>query len=180
MKRLQRAAVLTTLADRLRERGSWCGETHLQKATYFLQELLNVPVEYEFILYKHGPFSFDLRDELSTMYADGLLKLKPQAPPYGPTVVTTPDGKVFQERFPKTLGRHEKRIDFVARRLGDKGVSALEGLTTALYVSREMGTETPVSERAKRLHSLKPHISNEQAKALVEEVDTIAVAASQL
>ncbi|MEW6249088.1 MAG: hypothetical protein AB1716_00450 [Planctomycetota bacterium] len=174
MNRLQRAAVLTTLADKLRERGSWCGETHLQKAAYFLQELLNVPIEFEFILYKHGPFSFDLRDELAAICADGLLELKPHAPPYGPTIVTTADGKVIQERFPKTLTRHQMSIEFVAEKLGDKGVSALEGLATALYVAKEAGTNAPAAGRAKRLNALKPHIAADQARAFVEEVDRIA------
>ena len=64
MTRLQRVAVLTKLTEKLHESGSWCGETHLQKAAYFLQELFNVLLVYEFILYKHGPFSFALRDEL--------------------------------------------------------------------------------------------------------------------
>lgn len=174
MNRLQRVAILTSLADKLRERGSWCGETHLQKATYFLQELLDVPLEFEFILYKHGPFSFDLRDELAAMCADALLKLKPHAPPYGPTIVTTADGKVIQERFPKTLNRHQTSIDFVAQKLGDRGVSALEGLATALYVAREAGTDAAVAERVKMLNALKPHIPAEQARAFVEEVGHIA------
>src|SRR6266545_4036200 len=64
MKRLQRAALLTELVEQMRAHDSWCGETHLQKATYFLQELLDVEMDYDFVLYKHGPFSFDLRDEL--------------------------------------------------------------------------------------------------------------------
>ena len=37
MERLQKAAILTELADQLRREGSWCGHTHMQKATYFLQ-----------------------------------------------------------------------------------------------------------------------------------------------
>ena len=48
MKRLQRAAIVTELAEQLTAQGSWCGETHLQKATYFLQELLEVPTGFEF------------------------------------------------------------------------------------------------------------------------------------
>jgi len=180
MNRLQRVAILTTLADQLRERESWCGETHLQKAAYFLQELLNVPIEREFILYKHGPFSFDLRDEMAAMCADGLLRIQPQPTPYGPTIVTTPNAKRIQERFPKTVGQHQKRIDFVARNLADKDVLALEGLATALYVSKKFGLKTSASERAKELHLLKPHISTEHAKAFIEDLDKIAAAASSL
>ena len=38
MNRLQlAAAVLLTLLDALKQRGSWCGETHLQKSVYVLQ-----------------------------------------------------------------------------------------------------------------------------------------------
>jgi hypothetical protein len=60
MNRLQRAVVLLSLLERLKERGSWCGETHLQKSAYFLQDMLSAPLGFDFILYKHGPFAFDL------------------------------------------------------------------------------------------------------------------------
>lgn len=82
MERLAREAVLLSLVEKLRQAGSWCGETHVQKATYFLQEVAGVPLGFPFILYKHGPFSFDLRDELTAMRADGFLTLEPRDP-YG-------------------------------------------------------------------------------------------------
>ena len=69
MERLQRAAVLLSLIEQLKDRGSWCGDTHIQKTTYFLQELLKVPLGFEFILYKHGPYSFDLEDEITALRA---------------------------------------------------------------------------------------------------------------
>ena len=79
MKRSQRAALLTLLNREMLRRGSWCGETHLQKATLFLQDLMGVDSGFEFILYRHGPFSFDLRYELSSMQADNLLELYGEA-----------------------------------------------------------------------------------------------------
>lgn len=78
MDRLKRGAILVQLVRELRENGSWCGETHLQKGTYLLQELTKVPLGLEFILYKHGPFSFDLRDELTGLRADEVIALQPQ------------------------------------------------------------------------------------------------------
>ena len=39
MNRIQRAAILTGLVNALRERGSWCGETHIQKAVFFSKNL---------------------------------------------------------------------------------------------------------------------------------------------
>src|SRR5439155_9345213 len=90
MNRLKRAAILSFLARDLRTKGSWCGETHLQKAVYVLKDMLEVPVPYDFILYKHGPFSFDLRAELTSFRADGIFALQLQPPPYCPKLVTTP------------------------------------------------------------------------------------------
>ena len=91
MERLQKAAILTELADQLRREGSWCGHTHMQKATYFLQDLLEVPTGYEFILYKHGPYSFDLSEEMTTLRADYLIEFDHKSPGYGPGAGAHPD-----------------------------------------------------------------------------------------
>ena len=56
IKRMQQDAVLLSLINEMKAEGSWCGETHNQKATYFLRELLGVPMNFEFILYEHGDY----------------------------------------------------------------------------------------------------------------------------
>src|SRR5712691_6659948 len=106
MDRLRRAALLTRLIEQLRQSGSWCGETHVQKATLFLQQLMRVPLGFDFILYKHGPFSFDLRDELTSLRADELVKLEPQQG-YGPRIVTTDRSAYIQELYSKTLEQYD-------------------------------------------------------------------------
>jgi len=180
MNRMKRAALLTELADKLRDQGSWCGETHVQKAMYFLQVLLEVPAGFQFILYKHGPYAFDQGDELTALEADGLMELRPQPAPYGPSLVTTPRSVEFRQRYPITLGKYAAQIAFIARTLGKKGVAELERLATALYVSREPGAASSVEERAQRLNALKPHVSLAQAREAVQELDRIAAAAKSL
>ncbi len=175
MDRLRKAAVITRLAQSLRERGSWCGETHIQKTTYFLQELLGVPLEFQFILYKHGPFSFDLRDELSALQADELLRPEPH-PPYGPKIVTTERAEYIQGLYPKTLAKYQEKIDLVTDRLGPADVATLERLATGLYVTRTAeGVEdaATMEARADELHRLKPHISVEEAGEAIREVDEL-------
>ena len=49
-----RCAVVVELAEKLRQRGSWCGETRLQKALFILQDLAKFDLGYKFIIYKHG------------------------------------------------------------------------------------------------------------------------------
>ncbi len=175
LNRLQRLAVISRLTDSLRENGSWGGETHVQKGAYFLQEMMDVPTGYDFILYKHGPFSFDLRDELTEMRADGLIELVPQQYPYGPKLSLTDHGKNLQNKFDKTLKKHGPAIESVAVTLGGKDVSELERLSTALFVSKELGSDASPEERAERLRELKPHVSDAMSLSAVKVVDELLV-----
>jgi hypothetical protein len=171
MNRLQGDAILVLLIEELRSRGNWCGETHIQKATYFLQELLDLPTGFDFVLYKHGPFSFDLREELSAMRADRFIAMRFECPPYGPSFVPDVGADFLRTRFRRTLSRHKVNIEFIADRLGKKDVKQLERLATALYVARTMGFEEPQDSRAERVHSLKPHITVAQARSATAAVD---------
>ena len=65
MKQNIRRAAISRLVEVMRAIGSWAGETHVQKCVYFMQGLLEVKMEYDFVLYKHGPYSFDLHNELA-------------------------------------------------------------------------------------------------------------------
>ncbi|WP_449244054.1 hypothetical protein [Desulfobacca acetoxidans] len=172
MDRIKNAAIILRLIDKLREKGSWCGETHIQKATFFLQELMQVPMEFDFILYKHGPFSFDLRDELTALRADGLIELEPRWP-CGPRLASTDLNEYIQKLYSNTIARYDKKITFIAEILGDKGVTELERLATALYVTKNRTFETLNAERAEELTELKPHITLESAKNAIEEIDSI-------
>lgn len=180
MNRVQRAAIITRLARKMREKGSWCGETHLQKAIYLAQELLEVPTGFDFILYKHGPFSFDLRDELTSLRADQLLNIEPQPRPFGPRFATTKRSEEIESLFPKTMRKIDKRLDFIAERLKGKGVSDLERLATALYVINQYTACTTLDDRAAKLHELKPHVSLADAQNAFEQVAEFETQAQDL
>jgi uncharacterized protein YwgA len=169
MERLRRASLLLATNEELRKAGSWAGETHMQKATYFLQELVNVPLEFEFVLYKHGPFSFDLRDELTFMRAQGFLRLEPQYP-YGPTLVAGEKSELLKHAFRNVIEEYLSRIRFVSKRLGTKTVTRLERTATALYVTLQAPADT---DRVRRLTHLKPHIALQDAQEAMSEVDQI-------
>jgi hypothetical protein len=178
MNQLAQEAVLVGLARRLHDRGSWSGETHLQKATYLLHELRDVPFDFNFILYKHGPFSFELRDELGSMRADRLLEREVQPPPYGPRIIVTDRGRELEGRFARTMDRYGEPLDWVADQLGDRGVVELERLATALWVTRELGEATDVDARAARLHEVKRHVTVSVAADAVREIDGMLIAAA--
>jgi hypothetical protein len=172
MKRLQKAVVLAELINKMNDYESWCGETHVQKTVYFLQELLKVPTGYEFVLYKHGPFSFDLRDEITDWRAYELFRWEPRHAPYGPSLRATSNAEKLGERYPKTRRRYEKQIAFVARTVGRKGVAELERLATALYVTATM-PKSGDEARSERIHELKPHVPMNLALKAVREIDEV-------
>lgn len=180
MNRVQRAAIITRLARKMREKGSWCGETHLQKALYLAQELLAVPTGFDFILYKHGPFSFDLRDELTALRADRLLTIEPQRRPFGPRFATTKRSEEIELLFPKTIGEFDAKLDFIADKLQGKGVSDLERLATALYVIHQYTACTTLDDRAAKLHELKPHVLLADARNAFEQVAEFEIQAQDL
>ena len=172
MDRMRTAALLTRLMEELRKNGSWCGETHVQKVAFFAQELTGIPMNFDFILYKHGPFSFDLRDEITSLRADGLVKLETRWP-YGPQLLPTERSQYVQSLYPKTLKKYEKDIKFVTHQLGDKDVVELERIGTAFYINKCKKKKVSVDEIATRLTDLKPHISREDAINAIKTVNEI-------
>jgi hypothetical protein len=172
VNRLAQEAVLVGLARRLDENGSWSGETHIQKAAFLLHELTNVPFDFEFILYKHGPFSFELRDELSAMRADRLLERQPQPAPYGPRIVVTERGEQLEHRLAKTMKRYGPAIDWIAAQTGPRNVLELERLATALWITRNTD-KTDNDERAEELTRIKPHVNRDAALTAVREIDEL-------
>lgn len=172
MKESQREALVLDFIRRLKEAGSWCGETHIQKSTYFLQEFAEIPLGFNFIFYKHGPFSFDLNDQLTALRGNGLVELRSHEP-YGPHLHTSASADEYLGLFPKTIARYESARDFVVDKLAGKNVAELERLSTALYVRLEMPNEADRT-RAKRIHQLKPHVSIQEALIALGDVESFA------
>jgi hypothetical protein len=137
-----------------------------------MQDLMRVPLGFEFIFYKHGPFSFDLRSELASLRADELVKLEPQRG-YGPRIATTDRSDYIQGLYSRTLEKYDGRVSFVTEKLGRRGVSELERLATALYVTKHIDSHSSVDERAAKLTALKPHVGRDEAMEAVAEVDRI-------
>ena len=176
----KRQALIVALIEEMSKRRSWCGETHIQKAVYCLQRGLRIPTGFRFVFYKYGPFSFDLRQEIGQMRANGLIEVDQQPYPYGPTLVLSASAEKLKHSFPKTIARFNSQLQFIAEKCAPLDASQLERLSAALYVIDEELPDESVEARAKRLTDLKPHVNPEEAKAAVEEVQGMLAEASAL
>jgi len=166
-----RCALIVDLLNKLREHGSWCGETHIQKAMYISQDLAKANLGYKFIMYKHGPFSFDLKDELAAMRANGIIELVFPQQGYGPTIHVTTFGERIYETNLENIEIYRKTNEFVAKWLAASDVRSLEKLATAYYVTKK-NPRDPIMVRAKKINILKPHvdmIAAEEAIKIIEQ-----------
>jgi len=158
----QRFALVALLAQKLKANGSWCGETHLQKASYFLFDRVGSALGYKFILYKHGPYSFDLSRELAEMKASRILDLSIRFRGYGPSFEVTYDGENLINGERENLNQYEEIIDRIAKMFKKKDVRELEKLATALYVSKKQETNN-INSISAEIHKLKPHVDVDSA-----------------
>lgn len=164
--------VLRTMS-RMWVHGSWCGETHIQKNMFFLQELVGIPFQWSFVLYKYGPFSFDLSYLIGEIHGYSLVKLVPQWG-FRPKIQVTELGKEFYQDHDEAHSKFDKGIEFVTKELGAKNVDELEQLSTGLHVSLDDTYKNQtVQARSKRLNELKPHIQLPDASFAIEQVDEL-------
>jgi len=168
MREMESASLLLALDTALVDHGSWAGETHMQKAVYCAQALLQVPFGFDFVIYKHGPYSFELADELAAMRANGFLEIIPR-PPYGPSLQPGPRSRLLANDFNELVGGQQEKLVFIARALGQKNVAELERIATLLYVQRKWADADPVQ----KLVELKPHVRREDATTAATELAKI-------
>ena len=174
MKEMERRALICLLVKEMREAESWAAETHIQKCVYFLQAMLNVPVGYEYILYKHGPYSFDLRRELAVMRARFQLDVEPRYP-YGPSFTLGDRGRLGLD----LVAQYNDAVEFVATEISTKAVGGLERLSTALYVHVE-SPDLMTAQAAQRINKLKPHVSTADAQEAINEIRRLRKSATEI
>lgn len=164
----QKAIVVEVLLE-LQSNGSWCGETHLQKSIYVLQAGLGVPTAYRFIMYKHGPYSFELNKSLFAMRANGIIGTT-QRRPYGDSLTVDGTTVRFSESVSVAIAPYRDAIRYVAQKFAGAGVGVaeLERRSTALFVLNELGSGQPDEKIAKRILELKPHVDMDSAMEAVK------------
>jgi hypothetical protein len=170
---LERQTLIYELIKALRKKDNWCGETHVQKTAYFFEEITGHRLSYQFILYKHGPYSFELSEDLSIMGAYRFVGDEIAHPAYGPRLKPNIEvEEMLLKDFGKLATEFARPMEFVTEKLSGCGVAVLERLATALYFTKH-NPEKGYAERARQINQVKPHISQALALEAVKQVDQI-------
>jgi hypothetical protein len=158
----------------LNEMDSWCGETHIQKTAYVAKVIERVPFESKFILYKHGPYSFDMNVVLNHMRSQNILVVTPQGT-YGSSYRLNEGlwaalGRAAGRRF----DAYDQQLRFVCTQFARRKVAELERIATAIYVRLNFGLLNPQQQIAK-LSELKPHIGVSEAQLAFSEAEVFFI-----
>ena len=155
-------AFILEVINGLKAGGNWTGKTHVQKTMFLVNEATPVQVPFDFVLYKHGPYSFDIENELEQMKSYSAIVVQPVSS-YGVVLKPSENAALIQAISP--LSPLEKTsIEQICRFVGNKGAIDLERLATVVWVrNREQLTDNHAV--AIRVHALKSHIPIPDAEA---------------
>ena len=148
---------------------SWCGETHIQKTCYVAKHVYAIPFESQFILYKHGPFSFDLNSAIGQMRAQQILSSTPQS--YGSTYdVDSALWNAINTASDNMFEAYKTNVESICKVLAKKKVAELERVVTAVFVYINFFSDN-VERMSQKLVELKPHISPREALLAFQEAE---------
>lgn len=137
---------------------------------FILQDIAKANFGYKFVIYKHGPYSFDLSNELTEMRAAGILEFQFPREGYGPSIRATDFGDRVYNVNKENLEKYNAVSKFLAEWFSASDVRHLEKIATAYFVTAK-NPRDPAMERARKLNSLKPHVDMQSAEQAVRIVD---------
>ena len=126
-------------------------------------------VPFHFVLYRHGPYSFDIEADLEQMRSYGALEIELNNQGYG--VVLRPGANAgFLQRNERLVNEEIEAINDVCGFVGSSNIWGLERLATASWIRRQEGL-VEREEIARRLNFLKPHVSIAEAEDADAQVE---------
>jgi hypothetical protein len=143
----------------------FCGQTHIHKAAFIAQELLDVPFGLSWELYRYGPFSRGVRPGLENCKERGTVAL--QEHPKGVRIV-----RPAEAPSSRAAAEFQSKLQLLAERLAPMTRPQLEKIATAAWVTRFPNRQPrSVQSRASEMHKLKPHIDVGTAARAVQYLD---------
>lgn len=165
----ERRVMLVDIVEKLNRANSFSGETHIQKAVYFLVDMLRVDLGFSFVLYKYGPFSFDLRSELLYLESVGVLERR-ESESTGSHFSPGRNSASFKSLTKADTAMYQGQINWIIEQFFGEGhtVAQLEKEATALFALKHF--EGDEEAKAEKINQVKPHISVADAQEDIHRI----------
>lgn len=157
---------LAIMTDLVKRAPGTLGRTGLMKCLFFLKTIKNVPLPYIFRLYTYGPFDSHVLEDLQYAESLGAIKstLVPYPGGYGYQLQAGPEADKVEERASDFVNKYRESITWVLNEFGNRSAIDLEMASTLIYIDRtfaDKGSKVQISELAKSVHDVKPHLTTE-------------------
>jgi uncharacterized protein YwgA len=147
------------------------GKTQMQKLVYFLQDH-RVPLEYEYEIYRYGPYSFDLSHDLGSLDSLSILNVENDPGGFGFHISI---GK-FAEKF-KLESKYQKKVEKVINDFGLNTPAQLEVKATIHFVhsvvKEAVSSAKMKSEVITKVRALKPRFSQDFIKSCYSDLERL-------
>jgi len=165
----KKQALVLFIVRKLSEQKGWHGPVFVQRFIYLLQELLDVPLDLFFILYKHGPYSFELAETLTFLTANYLLEFKLPLNHLSPTLVPGKHAAYYDKKFKAEMDAINPRVTWLITKVNDMDFGKLTLLTFALYVLKQLRVQGKDEKKLiSEMHQIRPVFSKKQITEAVE------------
>ena len=146
---------------RIVDRWDGIGKTKIQKISYFLQDSVDVDLEYPFRMHYYGPYSDDLDDALSHAQSLGFVDIEPDPDGFGYHVSSCEEESPWPQEYDIEKNPDVDRIDKAIDVLGELETYELELYATIHLIGGPQAKRTRVQtiETVKRL---KPRFTKPQ------------------
>jgi hypothetical protein len=161
-------AVILAMIESLASHGCRTGKVHVIKGLGLgsLAGFLDIP--FEFFLYKHGPYSTDIEQNLEEMVSYDGIRIEPAFDGWG-VILKPSENAAFIKKQAALPPAQMEGIQRGSRFLKGKNATQLERLATAMWIRKRLGIEES-DDVAAKLHELKPHVTVQDAREADREI----------
>jgi len=170
-ERWNQYGIIADLAFKLKDISPQFGKTVLQKLVYILQEIYNVPCDYDYILYNYGPYCGELAEDLSFFSSMGGVKVEWNKSG-GYRILPAVKTEHFRQRAKDFLDKYKNEISEVIKNFGWMTARDLELRSTIIFVYKESVRQNNMDKEniTSRVKDIKPHFTQEEISSALEQL----------
>lgn len=175
-ERWDQYGLIAYLTEKLKGVSPQFGKTVLQKLVYIMQEVYELPTDYDYILYNYGPYCSELNDDLS--YAALLDGVNIDWSGIGYKISPSEKTKHYINKAKDFLSGNSKHIDQTIQHFGNMYAKDLELRSTIIFVSKQMSSSSNNSNSQaiiEKVGEIKPQFSIQEIGSAYDELVAIQV-----